>query len=430
MEKAPLPPSLWAATARPAPETPPLTEAVTADVCIVGGGFCGLSAALHAAEGGAKVVLLEASEPGFGASGRNGGQVVPGVKWDPEEMVAAFGPERGEAMADFAGKTVDVVFGLIEKHSIQCDAVRSGWIQGIHTGKHQPIIEARAKQWQARGAEVTILDKAETERITGAAGYIGAFFDKRGGTVNPLGYARGLAEAAIAAGASLHGASAATAMRQVRDGWLVETARGQVTAKQVLLCTNGYTDGLWPGLQRSVVPLYSFIVATKPLSDNVRRSILPGGQSLSETRRVLTYSRLDAAGRLVVGGRGGFHESQDIVDYKDVIAGLQARFPQVEEQTFEYFWGGRVAMTASHLPHFDELAPGVTAALGFNGRGVAMASATGKLLAERALGTPLEQLPLPARPIKPIPFHGLRRPVLRAMIGFKRWQDRREAATG
>ncbi len=426
MTRPPLPPSLWAATAQPAPATPALTEAVEADVCVVGGGFTGLSAALHLAEAGTKVVLLETAEPGFGASGRNGGQVIPGFKVDPDELIRRFGAKKGEAMAHYAGGTADFVFDLIERHNIDCDAKRAGWLHGIHNEEALRAAERRCQQWSSRGHAVTMLDRAETERLSGTKGYLGALSDDRGGSLNPLGYARGIAKAAIKAGATIHGASPATAIDREVKGWRVSTPEGSVLAEQVLLCTNAYTEDIWPGLRQSVVPIFSYQIATRPLSDNIKRSIMPEGHALSDTRRLLTYCRLDPYGRLVVGGRGEFRESSDPEDFSNVIQALNRMFPHIQEEDFEFYWGGKVAMTASKLPHFAEVAPGVTVAMGFNGRGVAMAGATGQQLAKRALGTPFEDLPLPNAPIKAIPFHRWRQPFLQALVGWYRLLDRRD----
>ncbi len=403
-----------------------LSEAVEADVCVIGGGFTGLSAALHLAEAGTKVVLVEAAEPGFGASGRNGGQVIPGFKLDPDELIRRFGEKKGEAMVRYAGSTADFVFDLIERHSIDCDATRAGWLHGIHNEDALRAAEKRAESWRSRGAPVTMLGREETERLSGTKGYLGALSDGRGGSLNPLGYARGIAKAAIKAGASLHGASPATAVDKEDKRWRVSTPEGSVLADQVLVCTNAYTDDFWPGLKQSVVPVYSYQIATRPLSDNIRGSIMPEGHALSDTRRLLTYCRLDPYGRLVVGGRGEFRESSDPNDYGNVVSALRRMFPHIEEDHFEFYWGGKVAMTASKLPHFAELAPGVTAAMGFNGRGVGMAGATGEQLAKRALGTPFEELPLANAPIKSIPFHRWRAPFLSALVGWYRLLDKRD----
>lgn len=427
MTAPPLPPSLWAATARPAADTPPLEGEAAAEVAIVGGGFTGLSAALHAAEGGADTVLVESAEPGFGASGRNGGQVIPGLKLDPDAVVARFGAERGERFVRFAGRAPDLVFDLIERHAIACDAARAGWIQAAHAARAMPTLESRARQWQALGARPEILDRDRIASLTGTPSFAGGLLDPRGGTLNPLGYARGLAAAALAAGARIHGASPATAVTRAGRKWSVATPGGRVTAEQVVICTNGYTGGLWPGLKRAVVPLYSSQVATRPLSDNLRKAILPGGQGVADTRRLLTYFRLDPQGRLVVGGRGYNRESADPRDYAPVAAVLRRYFPQAADSELTFHWSGKVAMTRDQLPQLAELAPGVTAALGYNGRGVAMATAMGRVLGERILGRPLDALPVPLRPLTRYPLHGLRGPVIPAVARWKRLQDLWEA---
>jgi glycine/D-amino acid oxidase-like deaminating enzyme len=428
MSQPSLPNSLWAATAASAPATPPLEVERDAEVAVIGGGFTGLSAALHLAEAGVETVLLEQAEPGWGASGRNGGQVIPGFKHDPDELVARYGAERGERLAAFAGGVADLVFDLVEKHGIDCHAARKGWIQAAHCRSALRKVEARARQWASRGAPVETVDAVRMAEVTGTEFYVGGWIDRRGGTLQPLSYARGLARAAQRAGAALHGGSPAVSLQRHDGRWRVETPGGAVTAEQVLIGTNGYTDGLWPGLARTVIPVYSYQVATRPLSDNLRRSILPQGHASSDTRRLLQYYRLDHMGRLVVGGRGRFLDSEDPRFYADVVRGLKGLYPHLGEPELEFFWCGRVAITLGHMLHLHELAPGVTAAIGYNGRGVAMATAVGKLLAERARGTALEELPLPASPLRPIPFHGLCQPAVSMAVTWKKLLDRMEMA--
>ncbi len=426
MQPAPLPNSLWAATADPAPETPPLEGEHRVDVAVVGGGFTGLSAALHLAEAGTDVALVEQAEPGWGASGRNGGQVIPGFKLDPGELVARFGPERGERLAAFAGGVTDFVFDLIDKHRIACHPQRSGWIQSVHGAAALRTAERRVRQWAQRGAPVELLDADAIAELTGGRGYVGGWVDRRGGALQPLGYARGLARAAQNAGARVHGASPATEIARANGGWRVATPGGALRAEQVLLCTNAYTDALWPGLARSMIPVLSYQVATRPLGDNLRRTILPQGHVSSDTRRLLQYYRLDHTGRLVMGGSGRLRDTDEPRFYADVMGALEALYPQLGAPELEFYWCGKVALTLDHMPHLHELAPGVTAALGYNGRGVAMASAVGKLLAQRARGKALEDLPLPVVPLRPIPFHGLRRPALAAAVLWKKLLDRME----
>ncbi|HZD26729.1 MAG TPA: FAD-dependent oxidoreductase, partial [Alphaproteobacteria bacterium] len=204
--------SLWQATAVPAPDCPPLAGERRIDVAVIGGGFTGLSAALHLAEAGAKVAVLEAREPGWGASGRNGGMVIPGLKEDPDDLVARHGPEAGEAMVRASAATADLVFGLIERHSIDCDARRAGWIQPAHTAAALPALRRRYEQWAGRGADVAWLSREEIAARLGSDRYHGGWIDRRGGGLQPLSYARGLARAAQAAGAAVHGQSPVTAL--------------------------------------------------------------------------------------------------------------------------------------------------------------------------------------------------------------------------
>ncbi len=218
--------SLWHATAAPAVEAPALAESVRADVCVIGGGYAGLSTALHLAERGTNVVVLEAQEPGYGGSGRNGGQVIPGLKYDPDELDAMFGPERGARLTAFAGGTADVVFDLIAKHKMTAPHARNGWIQGAHNDDSVETVRKRAAQWAARGVDAAFLDKAETERQTGTRQYLGAWIDRRGGAVQPLSYARGLARAAQAAGARIHGRSPVTSLARENADWAATTAQG------------------------------------------------------------------------------------------------------------------------------------------------------------------------------------------------------------
>lgn len=430
MTEKPLPNSLWAATAAAPADTPPLAGERRADVVVVGAGFTGLSATLHLAEAGADVVLLEAGEPGWGASGRTGGQVITGFKMDPEELVAQFGPDRGERLAAFAGGVADTVFDLVERHEIDCHAERTGWIQGVHAQSRMNLAERRVTQWTARGANAELLDAARMTELTGTTVYAGGWLDHRGGMLQPLGYSRGLAKAALSAGAAIHGRSPVTGLVRQDESWRVETPGGAVIAGQVLLATNAYTGDIWPGLRQSVIPLFSYQIATKPLGDNLRRSVMPGGMPVSDTRRLLTYFRLDHTGRLLVGGRGHAGATENAADYRYISGSLQRLFPELADVELDYHWEGQVALTLDHMPHMHEPAPGLHAMLGYNGRGVAMATACGRMMAGRLQGTPVEELPLPVTPVKPIPFHGFRRPGIAAAVFWKRLLDRWESRQG
>ena len=413
--------SLWEATAPPVPQWPVLRENIRAQVAIIGAGYTGLSAALHLAETGIDVVVLDGQAPGWGGSGRNGGQVIAGLKDDPDALAARFGETAGERIAAFAGAAPDLVFDLIDRHAIACEARRSGWLQLAVSTATMAAIAARATQWQVRGAPVSTINQTEAARLTGATIYVGGALDRRGGTVQPLAYALGLAQAAGTQGARIFAQSPATSLRRDCGGWVVATPFGQVTASTVIIATNAYTGALWPGLRESVVTLPSFQIASDPLPAPLRAQILPERQSASDTRRLLRYFRLDEAGRLVVGARGVFGRQTLQQALRRHLTDVRDIFPQAAELPFPYQWGGNVAITTDHLPHVHELAPGLLTALGYNGRGVALATAMGTALAAWAAGAPPE---LPATPLRPVRLHRLGRLGAMATVQYMRARDR------
>ena len=422
-QKLALPPSLWAATAAPAMETPPLPGDAQADVAIVGGGFTGLSAALHLAIAGADVAVLEAGEPGWGASGRNGGQVIPGLKEDPREIIARHGPETGEAMVKASGAAADLVFDLIRQHKMDVEHQQSGWIQAAHNQDFLGALRLRHGDWAARDANVAWLERDEMNHRMGDERYHGGWIDKRGGGVQPLSYARGLAKAAHKNGARIHGASPVQSLNRTGKGWRLETPSGTLTAGKVILATNGYTDGLWPGLAQSVVPVYSVQVATAPLGENIRGKVLGGGEVLSDTHRVLWYFRQDGRGRLIMGGGGSAYENGAAKVYESLRDRVRSLLPEAGDVEFEFAWNGKVAMTTDHYPHLHEPAPGLWASLGYNGRGVAMATMMGKVMADRVLDTVDPEFDFATSPIRPLPLHGLRGIAVTATRAYYRMRD-------
>ena len=425
VEPFPLAPALWAETAPPAPPTPPLETSARADVCVIGAGYAGLSTALALAERGITTTVLEAREPGWGGSGRNGGQVIPGLKYDPDELETMFGPERGPRLVEFAGRAANAVFDLIARHHMEVPHARSGWIQGAHSAASLETVKRRAGEWERRGAPVSFLDKAETDRHLGTTQYLASWIDRRGGAVQPLAYARGMLRAALAAGAAIHGDSAATGLDR-RDGkWIVTTRGGaRVTADQVVMCTNAYGGDLWPRLKQTVIAPNSYQIATAPLSDNVRKSILPFGQVSSDARRLLVYFRLDDQGRLLVGGRGPLREPQGDADWAHLEAMLPRLFPQAQGAPIAYRWCGRVAITRDFLPHLHAPAPGLLIDIGCMGRGIALQTAMGQAMAAYVATGREDALPLPLTPVRPMPFRGLSNAVAAAFIAWYRFADR------
>jgi len=416
----PLPRSLYADTARPAHPAPPLDGDRKASVAIVGGGYTGLSAALHLAQQGVDTVLLEANEPGWGASGRNGGQVNPGLKHDPDTVLRDFGPDLGARMVALSGDAPDVVFRLVEQYQIDCGALQSGTLRSAITAKGAAEVAASADQWIRRGAPVAVLDRAAAGRATGTGRYHAAMLDRRGGQVNPLGYARGLAQAAAQQGAAVHGGTPVTRVRKSGSAWRVETPTGTVTAEKLILATNGYTDDIWPKLRRSVVPVFSAIAATEPLAQAVVDQIMPVRSSLYEIGSITVYYRFSPDNRLLMGGRS----VQRDVDHPDTLRYLIAYtarlWPTLKGVAWTHGWSGRIAYTPDHYPHIHEPDENVLVCLGYNGRGVAMSTAMGPQLARRILGGGID---MPVTTIKEMPFHALWRSGVAARVAYGRIKD-------
>lgn len=418
-----MPPSLWAATSQPLQAFPPLAGSVRTRVAVVGAGYTGLSAALHLGLAGSDAVVIDAGEPGWGASGRNGGQVIPGLKDGPDELERLFGPDRGPRMVRTVAAAADLVFDLIARFDIGCAPVRSGWIVGAHSEAAMARIAVRAREWQARGVQAQLLDAGGIAALTGSRSYVGGWLDPRGGTVQPLSYARGLAKAAASQGARIFGETPALSLERKSGGWRLVTPAGDIDAETVILAMNAYTGRLWPKLKQTVVPVFSLQVATRPLSET-EAAILPGGQAVSDTKNLLRYFRRSPDGRLVLGTRGPFTDRPGQRHGRRVGEVIAEIYPGLADVPLDYVWSGRVAMTKDHRPHLHELAPGVYAALGYNGRGVAMATMLGKLLAERVSGRPWEEIDFPNSALTPIRFHALSRLGVMAHVQYYRLLDR------
>lgn len=419
--------SLWAATAPPAAPLAVLAADLRADVAIVGAGFTGLSAAIHLAEAGVDAVVLEAKEPGFGASGRNGGQVIPGLKYDPDELEKRYGPEMGPQVVRTAARGPDVVFDLIGRYRIDCASLRTGWIQPAHTAAARALLHSRVAQWQRRAASVRELSGAEVAALTGTTRYVGGWLDLRGGTVQPLAYVRGLVRAALGLGVRVYADAPVAALHPDGDGWRLQVGVHTVRARRVLLATNAYSGRLHDALRRSVVAVPSFQIATSPLTADQRARILVGGQGVSDTFNLLRYYRLDPAGRLVLGARGLYGQRSVAESIRAHDAALRDLYPELGEPSYDYRWSGYVAVTADHVPHLHELAPGLHAALGYNGRGVAMATMLGRIAASALRGICDPEFAFPATTLKPLRLHRFSRLGVRLAVGYLRLLDQRSA---
>lgn len=387
---------LWEQTAPPPPLTRALDGEIKVDVAVVGAGFTGLSAALHLAEGGVKVVVLEAVEIGYGGSGRNVGLVNAGMWVMPDELPAVLGDIYGTRLLDLLGNAPRVVFELIERHGIACEAVRHGTLHCAVGKDGLAELQERARQWQARGAPVRLLDANETARKVGTTAYTGSLLDERAGTVQPLAYVRGLAHAAAAAGAAIFTSSPVIAADDDGSTWHLQTPRGSLQASSVIVATNAYTSTVWPSLRTELIHLPYFNMATRPLSDNLRRSILPERQGAWDTKEVLSSFRFDAAGRLIFGSVGALRGTGLPIHRGWGRRALAKLFPQLKDVAFETEWYGKIGMTVDNLPRFHRLGRNVISFSGYNGRGIAPGTVFGRCLAQLTLGTVDENdLPLP-----------------------------------
>ncbi len=396
MQNDPLSHGLWETTAPPAPQTSPLTGHAKADVAVVGCGYTGLSAALRLAEAGAKVVALEAVEIGFGGSGRNVGLVNAGMWVLPSEMLKALGADYGERALALLGGGPAVVWETIEKYQIDCDPVRNGTLHCAVGRSGLEEIEERAWQWGGRGAPVSVLTAAETAKRIGTDVYAGSLLDMRAGTIQPLAYARGLAHAAIAAGAAIHTQSPVRAAERIGRSWTLRTDAGSVVADWVAVATDAYGGAPWPQGKREQVLLPYFNFATPPLSADLQASVLPGREGCWDTRTILSSFRFDRSGRLVFGSVGALRGTGLAVHRAWAKRALRKIFPHIGAVEFEHQWYGMIGMTGNALPRFHRLAENVVTFCGYNGRGIGTGTVFGRVMADHILGRIVENdLPLP-----------------------------------
>lgn len=415
----PGPISLWDMSAPTAPAVTPLENDVTTDVVIIGGGYTGTSTALHLAEMGIDCLILEAEKIGFGGSGRNCGMVNPGIWLPPQDVRTVLGEQPANRFLDVMGKAPDTVFSLIDRFNIDCEVTRNGTIHAAHSPSGFRELTARAAEWKRRGRNVELLDAQQAKEKIGTSLFYGGLLDPQAGTVNPMGYARGLAAAAISAGAVIHPETRALKLTQVKGKWQVITNRGTVTANRVVIGGNAYNDDLWPGLKQVYTPIHFYQVATKPLG-NIADNILPEAQSVWDTGLVMSSVRKDQFGRLIVGSMGKLAGKDNAGSEYWARKRIKKMFPFLKEVEFETTWHGKIAMTPDHLPRIHQLAPGLYTAVGFNGRGITTGTVCGQAIAQLLTGTPEQDIMLPVTGLKKDRAAFIREPVYEAC--FKAWR--------
>ena len=378
------PPSYYAATATPFAAQPTLQGEVQADICIIGGGYTGLSAALHLAEQGYSVVLLEAHRLGFGASGRNGGQVGSGQRQDQDWLEAAAGKTAAHQMWEMAQEAKALVKSLISTHDMPVTFHHGVATACWNDADLQSTLRSAEKLERDYG--YSGLDRLDQQAIGGLIGskvFKGGVIDRGAGHVHPLNFALGLAKAAMAAGARLFERSEVVEIVQGPKP-LVRTAHGQVRADQVILACNGYLGGLDAKVAARVMPINNFIVATEPLGATAA-DILSQNIAVADTKFVVNYWRLSDDNRLLFGGGESYgYRFPDIL--KTVRKPMLAIYPQLADAKIDYAWGGTLAITTNRMPCFTRPAPNILSASGYSGHGVAMATMAGKVLAATVAG--------------------------------------------
>ncbi|MGG5818198.1 NAD(P)/FAD-dependent oxidoreductase [Falsiroseomonas sp. HW251] len=396
---------LWERTAPPPPPTTPLSGGTQAEVAIVGGGYTGLSAGLHLAEAGVRVVLLEGMEIGFGGAGRNVGLINAGLWLMPDDVPGILGEIHGERVLRLLGGGPREVMALIARHGIECELTTSGTLH-LAVGKAgKEEIEAREAQWQRRGAPVRVLSAGETAAWTGARGYAGALLDERAGTLQPLAYARGLARAAIAAGVTIHTRSPVQACDASGKGWVLRTPGGELAAERIIVATDAYSTGPWASVRAEQLHLPYFNFATEPVPEALRATILPGRQGCWDTKEVMTSFRLDARHRLVFGSVGALRGTGTAIHRSWARRALAKLYPALAGLGFECEWHGQIGMTSDAVPRLHRFADSIIGVSGYNGRGISPGTMFGRVLADHLLGRlPDVDLPLPVTPMQSAPW--------------------------
>jgi gamma-glutamylputrescine oxidase len=376
----PLPSFYWATRPIP-PALPPVAGIIDADVAVVGGGFTGVSTALHLAERGIDVVLLEAERIGWGASGRNGGQIVPGYAADIRQIEASLGTDTAADLWRLGMAAVDLVATLVARHRIECNLTPgflTAAVKPAHACDLIRLAEHLVRYYDATGLEP--IGRTEISQRLGTTIYHGGLIDQRGGHLDPLALARGLAAAATAAGARLHEGSRVTKIERGPRPEL-RTASGCVRARHVVLAGNAYLGDLVAEIEGAIIPAATFMIATEPLGDAGARSLIGDDFAVCDTRHALNYYRLSADRRLLFGGGISYAGHEPAALRLMLRDRLLRVFPQLATTDIPFGWSGLVDISRNRLPQIGRLADGVFYAQGFSGHGVALTLLAGEVIA-------------------------------------------------
>ena len=386
--------SLWDKSAEETKNTSDAAIDVKTDVAIVGGGFTGLSLALHLSEAGVAAHVFESEEIGFGGSGRNVGLVNPGIWLPPNDVRKLLGEKRGQKFLDLFGTAPEYVFNLIERFQIRAETTQAGTIHAAHAPAGMIELKGRHASWKAMGAPVELLSREAVAAKTGTKSFFGGLLDNRAGTINPMGYARGLARASRAAGARISTGTRVTSLSKDGPYWRLHLERGETAlADRVILATNAYSDEIWPGLSNIMTPIHYFQIATEPLGEK-SKDVLPEGHGLWDTAKVMFSLRRDTFGRIILGSMGKVIGGEGGITRIWAQRTLRRLYPQLENVIWEPPWHGKIGMTPDHLPRIFNPAHNLYALLGYNGRGITTGTVLGRAMANYLVSENKSDLPL------------------------------------
>lgn len=398
--------ALWARSGSARPALRALEGQLDADVVVIGAGYTGLSCALHLAELGHKAIVLEAREPGWGGSGRNAGQWLPG--WagrTPASVEDQFGAERGRALNQFNLQASRDLPEFMDAHRIAAEHKRSGVLVVAHTRKKLVELETMNASWGVLGANAALIRKEDLGAYLNTERYFGGLLYRDGGSLNPMAYARGLARAAQSNGVVIYGSSPALQADSRNDRWHVSTPNGVVIADRIAICTNAYTGDLWPGLQKSFYRLRIAMLASDIMPDK-GRSFMTGGIPFADTNALSLFGGMqDAAGRFVASVLPG---RSDKISTRSLARGFDAKFRRVfkgqEPPSWQQSWLGDLCVVPDRIPKFYRLGPGAMAAMGYSGAGIALGTAMGRELARCLSSDSSHDCPVPVVESESVPL--------------------------
>lgn len=400
--------SLWHATATPSPDTGPLEDSIRTDICVVGGGYTGMTTAIELRRRGHQVVLLEAQEAGFGGSGRNAGHCTPTFSYySLDELRKLLGQERAERLIARQTKGADLAADYIRDYKISCEWKQNGYFHGALTPSRMDRLRSKAESYAAAGCPSYLVDADEAKRLTGSERFHGGWKLDSGGHLNPLSYSRGLASAVLQEGAHLYTRSRVSKVERDGNRWRVKTDKGSVNADKVIMATGAYTDGGWKGLDKTYRIKKVILAATNPLPDSVRAEVIPFDGTMHDGRGDIFVYKYNHEGRIVASmfpmGRRGKDLAYTRQMFLDRLRWLHPQVP--EKTTWDYYWTGELDMQRHTIPRLYNLGPGALACTGLSGRGVPTGTMLGGILADWAEGTAENDLALPVERLHHAPLY-------------------------